>query len=66
MWSVLGICSGFLLGVYDALKKYSLNGNAVLPTLLISLGGRFIFLSNHCRVGFCTEFFQAINLYARP
>ena len=35
-WLYLGILSGLLLGVYDLLKKQSVNGNAVLPVLLFS------------------------------
>lgn len=35
-WLYLGILSGLLLGIYDLLKKQSVNGNAVLPVLLFS------------------------------
>lgn len=35
-WLYLGILSGLLLGVYDLLKKQSVNGNAVMPVLLVS------------------------------
>ena len=35
-WLYLAILSGLLLGVYDLLKKQSVNGNAVLPVLLFS------------------------------
>lgn len=37
MWGFLGIISAVLLGIYDVLKKWSLNNNAVIPTLLVSV-----------------------------
>jgi len=45
MWVLLGITSAFFLGIYDVLKKVSLNGNAVLPVLFLScLSGAAVFL----------------------
>lgn len=36
MWFALALLSALFLGFYDVLRKYSLNGNAVLPVLLVS------------------------------
>jgi bacterial/archaeal transporter family protein len=44
MWILLGIASAVLLGFYDVAKKWSLNGNAVIPVLLLAtLTGASIF-----------------------
>lgn len=44
MWILLGIASAFLLGFYDVAKKWSLNGNAVIPVLLLAtLSGALVF-----------------------
>ncbi|MCU4155726.1 EamA family transporter [Carboxylicivirga sp. A043] len=37
MWFYLALSSALLLGVYDVFKKASLNNNAVLPVLMISI-----------------------------
>ncbi|MCG8580948.1 MAG: EamA family transporter [Bacteroidales bacterium] len=37
MWFFLALASALLLGVYDVFKKASLNNNAVLPVLMISI-----------------------------
>lgn len=37
MWVLLALCSAFFLGIYDVFKKRSLNGNAVLPVLFLSI-----------------------------
>lgn len=37
MWVMLALCSAFFLGIYDVFKKRSLNGNAVLPVLFLSV-----------------------------
>lgn len=37
MWVLLALCSAFFLGIYDVFKKRSLNGNAVLPVLFLSV-----------------------------
>jgi bacterial/archaeal transporter family protein len=45
MWVVLGIISAFFLGIYDVMKKASLNRNSVLPVLFLScLSGALVFL----------------------
>lgn len=45
MWLILAFCSAALLGFYDAFKKKSLNGNAVLPVLFLNtLFSSLIFL----------------------
>ena len=36
MWIVFAFLSAFLLGFYDVFKKESLNGNAVIPVLLLN------------------------------
>ena len=36
MWWILALCSAFFLGIYDIIKKISVNKNAVLPVLLFS------------------------------
>jgi drug/metabolite transporter (DMT)-like permease len=36
MWIILAFLSAFLLGFYDVFKKKSLNGNAVIPVLLLN------------------------------
>lgn len=37
MWVLLALCSAFFLGIYDVFKKRSLNDNAVLPVLFLSV-----------------------------
>ena len=45
MWLALAFLSALLLGFYDVFKKQSLNGNAVLPVLLLNtLFSSLIFL----------------------
>jgi transporter family protein len=45
MWVFLALLSAVLVGVYDILKKVSLQGNPVLPVLLVSTStGALIFL----------------------
>lgn len=36
MWIIFAFISAFLLGFYDVFKKKSLNGNAVIPVLLLN------------------------------
>jgi bacterial/archaeal transporter family protein len=43
MWAVIGIVAAVLLGIYDIFKKTSLNNNAVLPVLLISIASSSMF-----------------------
>ena len=46
MWLSLAFLSAALLGLYDAAKKQSLTGNAVLPVLLLNtLFSTLIFLN---------------------
>ncbi len=45
MWIILGVVSALFLGLYDVAKKWSLNGNAVIPVLLFgTLSGAIVFL----------------------
>lgn len=45
MWLALAFLSALLLGFYDVFKKQSLDGNAVLPVLLLNtLFSSLIFL----------------------
>ena len=37
MWFYLALISALILGIYDVFKKMSLNNNAVLPVLMISI-----------------------------
>ncbi|WP_430815580.1 EamA family transporter [Carboxylicivirga sp. RSCT41] len=37
MWFYLALSSALLLGIYDVFKKASLNNNAVLPVLMVSI-----------------------------
>ncbi len=49
MWLVLAFLSAALLGFYDAFKKKSLNGNAVIPVLFLNtLFSSLIFLPFIC------------------
>lgn len=43
-WLILALVSAFFLGIYDVLKKFALNGNAVFPTLFfVTLTGTLFF-----------------------
>jgi transporter family protein len=45
MWWLLALISAIFLGVYDVVKKVSVNSNAVLPVLLFSsLSGAILFI----------------------
>ncbi len=45
MWWTLALVSAFFLGIYDVVKKVSLNKNAVLPILLFSsISGAILFI----------------------
>lgn len=45
MWIILGLVSSFFLGIYDVSKKWSLNGNAVIPVLFFAtLSGFMVFI----------------------
>ncbi len=45
MWWILAIVSALFLGIYDVVKKVSVNNNAVLPVLLFSsVSGAILFI----------------------
>ena len=50
MWLTLAFTSAALLGFYDAAKKQSLTGNAVLPVLLLNTLFSALFLLPPLRV----------------
>jgi len=61
MWVVLGIISAFFLGVYDVLKKASLQKNSVLPVLFFaSLSGALVFLPFFFMSLNCPEYSSSI------
>ncbi len=64
MWVFLALLSALILGLYDVLKKLSLNANAVLPVLFISTISGALLVSPFV-VGsiFHPAFFQSIGLY---
>jgi transporter family protein len=64
MWGLFGIVTAILLGIYDIFKKTSLNNNAVLPVLLISVStSALIFIPVIAGSWFYPDFFQSVNLY---
>lgn len=64
MWVLLALLSAFLLGIYDVLKKMSVNNNAVMMVLLFStLTGALLFVPPVVGSVFFPDFFQSINLY---
>ncbi len=64
MWVLLALTSAMLLGFYDVFKKLSVNGNAVLPVLLIStITGSFLVMPAVIGSELFPDFFQSINLY---
>ena len=64
MWVLLALTSAMLLGFYDVFKKLSVNGNAVLPVLLIStITGSVLVMPAVIGSEFFPDFFQSINLY---
>ncbi len=67
MWVALALISAVLLGLYDVLKKLSLNGNAVLPVLFLSTITAAVTVAPFV-VGsvFFPDFFQSIQLYVPP
>ena len=45
MWWLLAVVSALFLGIYDVVKKVSVNNNAVLPVLLFSsISGAILFI----------------------
>lgn len=64
MWVFLALLSAFLLGIYDVVKKMSVNGNAVWPVLLISsISSAIVILPVVIGSVFYPEFFQNIGLF---
>jgi transporter family protein len=64
MWGLLGIVSAVLLGIYDIFKKTSLNNNAVLPVLLISIfTSNLIFIPAIIGSHVTPGIFQSVNLF---
>ncbi len=64
-WLWLSVGSAVFLGIYDVMKKLSLTGNAVLPTLLFStVAGGILFLFPF--VLSITGFFSADDLFFVP
>ena len=51
MWTVLAVCSAFLLGLYDAAKKQALKKNGVLAVLLVATALSTIVLAPFLRFG---------------
>ena len=51
MWTVLAVCSAFLLGLYDAAKKQALKKNGVLAVLLVATALSTLFLAPFLRLG---------------
>lgn len=64
MWALWAVLAAVFLGIYDVLKKVSLNNNAVLPTLLFSVtASALIFTPIIIGSNYNPEFFQSIGLY---
>lgn len=64
MWALSGIIAAVLLGIYDVFKKTSLNNNAVIPVLLISVASSaFIYIPFIAGSEINPELFQSLNLY---
>lgn len=64
MWALWAVLAAVLLGIYDVLKKVSLNNNAVLPTLLFSVATSAI-LFTPVIIGsrYNADFFRSAGLY---
>jgi transporter family protein len=64
MWGVLGIVTAVFLGIYDIFKKTSLNNNAVLPVLLISIfTSSLLFIPAIIGSTISPDFFKSIYLF---
>ncbi|MGL1889483.1 MAG: DMT family transporter [Reichenbachiella sp.] len=67
MWIFLGVISLVALGIYDLLKKFSLNENAVLPVLFIStLASAILFVPLIILSSTVEGFSQYENFYVPP
>ncbi len=65
MWAFAALLSALFLGIYDIFKKFSLNGNAVIPVLFFStLTSTVLFLPVVTGSLFYPEFFHSIGLFA--
>lgn len=65
MWGILGIVTAVLLGIYDIFKKTSLNNNAVIPVLFISIvTSTLLYIPVIVGSRVAPEFFHAIHVYA--
>ncbi|MDA3928070.1 MAG: EamA family transporter [Prolixibacteraceae bacterium] len=64
MWAIWAILAAVLLGIYDVLKKVSLNNNAVIPTLLFSVStGAILFIPIIIGSRYNETFFQSVGLF---
>jgi len=64
MWGILGIVTAVLLGIYDIFKKTSLNNNAVIPVLFISIiTSTLFFIPAIIGSRLYPGFFHSINFY---
>jgi bacterial/archaeal transporter family protein len=64
MWGLIGIVAAVMLGIYDIFKKTSLNNNAVMPVLLISVStSALVFIAAIAGSYLYEPFFRSINLY---
>jgi transporter family protein len=65
MWGLLGVIAAVLLGIYDIFKKTSLNNNAVIPVLFISILSSSLFFYLPAIIGSHVQphFFESMNLY---
>lgn len=67
MWLILAFISAALLGLYDVIKKVSLDGNAVLPVLFLNvLFCCILFLPVIVLSGFFPEVVQDTIIYLPP
>lgn len=67
MWVTLALISAFLLGIYDVLKKLSLNNNAVLPVLFsTTVTATIIVLPIIILSPIYPQFFQALQIFVPP
>jgi transporter family protein len=63
MWVVLAFMSAFLLGIYEINKKFSLNGNAVIPVLFFNTLISSLIFVPFILLSFCTTALDGTMLY---
>lgn len=64
MWALLGVVAALFLGIYDIFKKTSLNNNAVIPVLFISVAtSSLIYLPVVVGSQMDPGIFQGLQLY---